>query len=39
MKQDMQNETISKFYTDDKKTKYSSNHNYILKSTKSFDQR
>ena len=39
MKQGIQNETISKFYTDDKKTKYSSNHNDILKSTKSFDQR
>ena len=36
MKQNMQNQTISELYTDDKKSKYSSNSNYILKSAKNF---
>ena len=39
MKQDMQNGTIAELYTDDKKSKYSSNSDDILKSAKSFDQR
>ena len=30
IKQNMQNGTISELYTDDKKSKYSSNPNYIL---------
>ena len=32
----MQNQTMSELYTDDKKTKYSSNPNDILKSAKNF---
>ena len=32
----MQNETISELYTDDKKVKYSSNPNDVLKSVKTF---
>ena len=32
----MQNRTISELYTNDKKTKYSSNPNDILKSAKNF---
>ena len=32
----MQNKTISELYTDDKKSKYSSNPNDILKSAKTF---
>ena len=35
-RQKMQNQTISEFYTDDKKIKYSSNHNDILKVAKTF---
>ena len=34
MKQNLENGTISELYTDDKKSKYSSNPNDILKSTK-----
>ena len=37
MRQNMQNEKISKWYTDDKKSKYSSNPNDILKSSKNFN--
>ena len=36
MKQSMQNGKISELYTDDRKSKYSSNPNYILKSAKNF---
>ena len=32
LKDNMQNQTTSELYTEDKKTKYSSNPNYILKS-------
>ena len=35
-RQNMQNETISKLYADDKKIKYCNNPNYILKSVKNF---
>ena len=35
-RQKMQNQTISEFYTDDGKIKYSSNHNDILKLAKTF---
>ena len=37
MKLNMQNGTIFELYTDDKKSKYSSNPNNILKSAKSFN--
>ena len=33
-RQNMENQTISKLYTDDNKSKYSSNHMNILKSAK-----
>ena len=36
MKQNMQNGTISQLYADDKKSKYSSNPNDILKLAKNF---
>ena len=36
LKDNMQNQTTSELYTEDKKTKYSSNPNYILKSAKNF---
>ena len=36
MKQNMQNQTISELYSDDKKLKYSINPNDILKSLKNF---
>ena len=36
MKQNIQNQTISELYTDDKKSKYSSNSNDILNSAKNF---
>ena len=36
-RQHMQNQTISEIYTDDKKSKYSSNPKDILKSAKNFD--
>ena len=36
MKQNIQNKTLSEFYTDDKKSKYSSNPTDILKSAKNF---
>ena len=36
MKQNMQNQTISALYTDDKKWEYSSNLNGILQSAKKF---
>ena len=35
----MQNQTISELYTYDKKSKYYSNSNYILKSAKTLYQR
>ena len=36
MKQNTQNQTISELYTDDKKSKYPSNPNDMLKSAKNF---
>ena len=36
LKGNMQNQTMSELYTDDKKTKYSSNPNDILKSAENF---
>ena len=36
LKDNMQNQITSELYTEDKKTKYSSNPNYILKSAKNF---
>ena len=37
-RQNMQNQTIFELYTDDNKSKYSSNHKDILKSAKKFMQ-
>ena len=37
-RQHMQNQTISEIYTDDKKSKYSSNPKDILKSAKNFEE-
>ena len=39
MEQNMQNGTISELYSDDKKSKYSSNPNDILKSAKNFNEK
>ena len=39
MKQNMQNGTISGLYTGDKKSKYSSNPNHILKAAKTLMKR
>ena len=39
MKLNMRNGTISALYTDDKKSKYSSNHNHILKPAKNFNEK
>ena len=39
LKDNMQNQTISELYTDDKKTKCSSNRNDILKSAKNFSEK
>ena len=36
MKQNMENGKISEFYTNDRKSKYSSNPNDVLKSAKNF---
>ena len=36
MKQNIQNKTLSEFYTDDKKSKYSNNPTDIPKSAKNF---